>query len=1289
MRNNYFLRWTQRMMFLFTLLCGLSMAAQSSFSISFPSFSSAPTANPRNLVVCNSFSKLQVQLDVTTASTTGASVTIQLGAGVEYVPGSVAVVSTNAGLTIVDDGGTPNAPKFKVGPNALALANRLVFTIDRKATCATRTAALAGTAFKDTVTGSITGATATTEVSSTYSVTYPVFSFSQPATQTNAGVGSTYSRTFTITNGGNGPATAVYFAIDYASTGAQAVSVTLTGGTGSSGTPVVLTPTSTSGTISYYAIPAANLTGGDLGFGETLVVTEQYKLLKCNAVTNYSAGWGCDAAPANWCQTVTGTGNVTMATGSATYNVHTTTILNFVDMCTPFAIRNAYTNSGTGATAAATMYDVILRKGNAYNDATALSGLQTLYNLSTVYVRNVAAGTNSAAIPYTYTTSGRIHTIDLNNYFTTDPDGAGVGLEDVDGDGFYDDLPPGNTVVTEIDIAVDCPATWTCANNSLTQDSVGGDIKYHTMCDKSTYVTPLSRSGGDALNHRKISLVPTGYIPANVNPGTPFDVNIGISYYDMYNYLNRTGNTKYEYQITVPTGTTVTAAKWANGKYNLSTALNTVTFTQVGNLVTIVSPINATATSGWGWVKLTMTYDCSGGSNFVINWKLLERNNVNTGCNCRAEQVCGTLTALAACAAPYAAGPSTSIPVVRRADNSLGWTDYTLTTRQSASSISAYDLSKALYLDEIEISANATQNNAASNLYIYLELPKASGNTSKLTPISVDVVVKRGGTSIATGNLTSFSQTESTTTKQIVTWDLTSLIPSGGLLAGDIVETKSHYTVATNNLPNNDVQSGTNWYFYNLNGTTKESCNNFIPEMYLVGTAYRNGASAGPVPAACTALSPYGGHFIARGFDDAGLNYTNEFRPVGYITKYEITIPTGYELVSCSYTPLLGGASVAMTPTSVSGNTYVYDNPGTWVAYRLSATAPQYGAYIRPIVQPTCGAPSNTQPFATKTYYKDYYYHYATDVVQPTTWDVIHNLNISSTYNQTTAPKITLTNQTGIVQASKPTESFTIRMASVGGSPAPYRWLSVPTVAGVTPIQLVDLSTNTVIMPITYAGGVWFQLGTAGQAINTDKDYRLDFSYTTCNTTTFAVEGGWNCSAYPTDPSAYTCGTADVTLPFIPQTAEVQIKTEAQPTSDINLCTNLYYEYRINSAGAGNTVDNTFTIDLPAGMSIVAGSLQAQYPVGTGSWETVSTSTAGTQTTLDLTTHTAFPAQGLPGTLTDGGVANSRLMGIRFNVVTDCNFIAGSNLTLSAGANRSCGAPATGDGVGSASLSVK
>ncbi|MGS0526791.1 hypothetical protein ACU8V7_18240 [Zobellia nedashkovskayae] len=36
---------------------------------------------------------------------------------------------------------------------------------------------------------------------------------------------------------------------------------------------------------------------------------------------------------------------------------------------------------------------------------------------------------------------------------TTDPDGAGVGLEDLDGDGFFDDLPVGNSLVLEAELA--------------------------------------------------------------------------------------------------------------------------------------------------------------------------------------------------------------------------------------------------------------------------------------------------------------------------------------------------------------------------------------------------------------------------------------------------------------------------------------------------------------------------------------------------------------------------------------------------------------------------------------------------------------------------------------------------------------------------------------------------------------------------------------------------------------------------------------------------------------------
>ncbi|POS02282.1 hypothetical protein Q361_1041, partial [Flavobacterium croceum DSM 17960] len=1291
MRNNYFLRWTQRMMFLFTLLCGLSMVAQSSFSISFPSFSSAPTSNPRSLEVCNSSSKLQVQLDVTTASTTGASVTIQLGAGVEYVPGSVAVVSTNAGLTIVDDGGTPNAPKFKVGPNALALANRLVFTIDRKATCATRTAALAGTAFKDTVTGSITGATATTEVSSTYSVTYPAFTFTQPVSQNNALMNTNYTRTFTISNGGSGSVSQVYFSIDYPSSGIQNVSVTLTGGSGSTGTPLVLTPTSTSGTTSYYTIPSSNLTGGTFGFGETLVVTEVYKILKCNASTSYAAGWGCDPAPANWCDTKTGTGSTSMVSGTPNYTTHTMTLVGYTDMCTPFVIRNTYNNAGSGNTAAATMYDVILRKGDVYFGGVPLGSIAANYlTLGNAYVRNVAAGTNSVVVPFTFPSSGagaRIHSSDLSNFFTTDPDGAGVGLEDVDGDGFYDDLPPGNTVTLDIEIQMTC-APMSCGVGAVSQDHIGGDIKYFTMCDKTTRVTTTGLSGGAGLSTRKISVTPAGYIPANINPGTPFDVNIGINYYDFYNYLN-TSNTKYEYQITLPAGTTVNSAKWANGAYNPTGTTSTVTFTQVGNVVTITSPLVSTATTGWGWVKLNLSYNCSAGSNYSITWKLFERNNVVTGCNCRAEQVCGTLTSLAFCPSPCAVGPTTGVPLVQRADNSLGWTDYTLATRRTRAQISAYDLSKALYLDDIEITGSATQNNAASNMFVELTLDKA-GAVNKLTPKNIDVVIKRGGSQIgATMTLTSFSQSASTASVQSVVWDLTAAVTAiGGLQANDVVEVLSRYEVATNNLPQHDVQSGKTWSFFNLNtSSVREQCNTMVPEMYLVGVSNTYSQSIGAL-SACTAGVPNQGFFTASFFDSSGFEYTNEFRPQQYIEKVEMTLPVGYQLVSTTVQDYSGVALTTITPDSVVGNVYTYINPGTWrhdSVRKLGGNG--YGLTLQPTVIPTCGSASNTDLLVFKYYAKEFYYDYATDAVKPTTYDVAATSSKAITYSN--APALTLNDQTGTVQASKPNESFVVRLDNASLATAPYTWLSFPTTAGVTITQVVDVATNTAYTPIAYSGGVWVQLSTTGIAPNNHKDYRIDFTYSTCVSTTFPVEGGWNCGSYPTDPSTYTCGKLTKNLTFVPQGAEIQIVTVSQPSGNVNLCTPLSYVYRVNSAGPGNTIDNTFSIDLPAGTSFVAGSLQAEYPVGSGNWQAVTSSVAGTITTLDLTTHTAYPAQGLPGVLNNGGVPNNQLMGIKFQLQTDCNFISGSNLTLSAGANRSCGAPATGDGVGSASLSVK
>ena len=93
-----------------------------------------------------------------------------------------------------------------------------------------------------------------------------------------------------------------------------------------------------------------------------------------------------------------------------------------------------------------------------------------------------SAKINGNTVPVINGTANAIASFDTTNLFTTDPDGAGVGLDDMDGDGYYDDLPPGkiaNIVITiQVNIITSC--NWSQSNNGI-----DGDVLFTTMCSSS------------------------------------------------------------------------------------------------------------------------------------------------------------------------------------------------------------------------------------------------------------------------------------------------------------------------------------------------------------------------------------------------------------------------------------------------------------------------------------------------------------------------------------------------------------------------------------------------------------------------------------------------------------------------------------------------------------------------------------------------------------------------------------------------------------------------------------
>jgi hypothetical protein len=72
-------------------------------------------------------------------------------------------------------------------------------------------------------------------------------------------------------------------------------------------------------------------------------------------------------------------------------------------------------------------------------------------------------------------------------------------------------------------------------------------------------------------------------------------------------------------------------------------------------------------------------------------------------------------------------------------------------------------------------------------------------------------------------------------------------------------------------------------------------------------------------------------------------------------------------------------------------------------------------------------------------------------------------------------------------------------------------------------------------------------------------------------------------------------------------------------------------------------------------------------------------SNTGSTYTYDLASHPNYLALGIPGTLNDGGNPNLRLHPVRFQMITDCDFMAGSNFQVSATPYNECGGPAVGN----------
>jgi len=1234
--------------------------------------------NPEPMQVCNlTTTTLKAQIDFTVTGKK-ATILVELPEGITYIAKTIKVTqSNNAGLKIKESNITNlSKPIFEVQGN-IAPSNHIEFTMNKTATCS----ATNNSILEDKVTVKL-GNDSKTETSNSYTLTTPNFGITPPDVKNDAVPFKDYTRSFTIINGGSAFANVIYLDIEYAEDINQSEAGLRLGSTDGA----KITPSSVSGKIYHYAIKGA-LLGADKKFtnGETLIFYEDYNIKACNTTTTYNASWGCDDK--KYCQTTKATTEVNLITGIAQLGKVTFGQFDgFVNSCTPFGWSVTYTNTGTSNLS-----------GAMYNTAFLLAQKtsETLIDFDWTETNVIEASVDGIPVPgFKGMKEKGVLTLDFADKLTKEQvKGHELGLRDLDGDGFVDDLPAGASITINFKMQVNCNRL----NCNVVKDDettlnniyeLYGRIDYTTICGEKKRSNDVWVEGSNRINgSRYYELSNTSYSPANVYDGVPFEARFSVGH-DVAISIYDTKNTRYYYQLELPPGVSLVpnSVKWHNGKYpeNIK-ATQEATIEQKGNILTITPK----DTKVLGYFIANFIYKCTEdnkGGKIEIPFKLKRIDDIVKGCtNCNSEVFCGELVIEnAVCPLVCDSGPTILETKVERADNSLGYTTYKLEELQKRENISAYDLSKALYLDDIEITAKAKQGKTKNDLFLKFSIKKngsdLKGERLQAKGLKYTITRANDPKSPYKGELSleQALKVDNNTKEQVFRWDFTSILPNGQILAGDEIETIATYNVVSNDMLQHDVQTGKEIYFYNTDsGGFELFCNTLTPEMYLTGYYLANSTNSiiSYYLQGCETRDIGGGlNYFAIRFDSQGIRYQSEVRPGIQPKTYSFTLPDGLVLEKVYITKYfdvrIGQPKTEITESVVrNGSTYTYTFPED-EGYAITITN-VYNFVMYADVRPTCVIKAKGQYMDTELTYWPHHYHNKPNGIVPEEWK--SRVKREVFYLENTRPKLDFINQSGVLHGDKEQEEVKIRMESAGTTTAPFVWFAVPA-QGINVLSLKAGSKE--YTPLSYGdGGVWFRIDEAGLGSGEYKDFTLTFTHNFSNKTDVRVLGGWNCTGYPVAPDQYTCGAAELKIPFEPLETEIELLSVQQPTAEFDLCTPQTYMAEINNKAQGRAKNANLTLSFPKGMTLSAGSFSVEYPKGSGVWVGIAPTISGQDYTFDISKHKNYPKNGIPGTYstTDN---NQRAIIMRWDIETCCDFVSGSTFIAKATAKTGYDRPA-------------
>ncbi|MEM9142951.1 MAG: hypothetical protein AAGA86_08190, partial [Bacteroidota bacterium] len=1204
--------------------------------------------------------------------------------GVRYVNGSIEIVSQQGSLDygITVDDTDSNAPIFYIErpANANWQINDIVrFRFAKIADCDALDYLFNGGLFKDahTITyNSLTGTRTESDTDPTinsYNFLTPILSLINYSNST-AAIGETITRSIEVPNSGTG-STPVF-------THVVAVDDDLDNTYELSFNGTVLTPTSISAGIYTYEIdfttsPFFGAVGDlDANFeeGESVLLEESFSPENFGTHTiTHTSEWGCGST-GNCRGTSPFSGLVDVGNELPELVISEISTFGTTDFSTPSTYSIQIENVNPNYIA----FNVNINTGQSLTTPIFNSTVNGLFGNDVPRASKAISNFRFAAIPGTTLNTVRIPynagaPIGAGSYGLpsdydygspgTDPDGPG-GLEDLDGDGFFDDLGPGSSTILLFDYE-NLPDFSSCISPEgviMSGFHISTGAYGENLSGTQVVATPLTVNNGIIRKRGR-----TIERPLDVFDGDSFTIGIqgtlelaGRDYPDCNGipFFSADPSTAWTINLTIPNGITLEAS--AGPEFSQSG--NTITYTTTDLPDTLFYNEN---------VDFPLHYSC--GSNISgpldINYEIRYSNG------CMDEAIhCDTFTLNTSCPTTCT-GPYISSFDARRI--TAGWTDGTMATRVSLNDAD-HALDTYAARDRMVITATGEVRTIdVDNLHFDITYTTVFGGGGadliEFIRADTDLTDSFRSQFLIDGVPIDFSIEPNITTDvdtYRMHWDLSAfrtLYPDG-----TTIELRLLFQWDDDFFPD-EIYELDNFRgeYYTLDpggsrtvcGTIGERATYVKPEIY---TQNRNGSGAG-----CQQI--YDVNRLAYEVGNSLILFPNEYRPAYILESMLIDIPQG-----TTFLDQVGSTDYPGDPDSDNGGLnfsvlgdQVMVTPGPGFIH------PDFGDLNYPEINLLLQLGGNTPDTSIQSYEVRYFeYPYSDDPEAIT-------VTQDKTFNYD-APDFTLGSSNPIIDGTGTEITFEVDFCSDTINDLDFNWLQLSHGPDFVVTSATEVDGSGTETPIDFEQGTdqsWIRSGTFPTGYSCKK-IRFSGTFSTCTPLDITVENAFSCFEYPTDITGYQNAryTNPLTLKLEPKTATIQLQILDQPTASVDLCTDFDVVFELRSADSGNLLEPYATFFVPGDISgVVLNEVMVEYPRGSNDLQPVSTSLDGNTYRVNVMEHTAILGQGILGA-SDAGTLNDQIAIINLDISLQCDFNSNSPITYTVFGNQPCGQSAVGSG---------